>query len=78
MEQLALDIKREEEVDPWEFDNFDWLTGNSDNLILFFAKAMPRLQGMIEKDPQNKERLKKLKADCRKRLDALTTNSQNN
>ena len=69
IEQLTLDIKREEEIpDLWEFDNFDWLTGNPDNLKEFFTEAIPRLEKMIVEYPRYADRYKKLKEDCVKRL----------
>ena len=67
MEQLSFEIKRDEEVDLWDFDNFNWLTGSAENMRIFFTKAIPRLEKMIAEDPQIK-RYVKLKADCVRRL----------
>lgn len=65
MEQLSFNI--EEKIDLWGFENFDWLKGNPENLKVYFTEAIPRLEMMIDKDPQV-ERYGKLKADCIKRL----------
>ena len=74
MEQLSLEIKREQEFteeDSWDFDNFDWLKGDPDSLRIFFAKAIPRLKKLIIEYPRYKDRYKKLLEDCHKRLDQL-------
>lgn len=71
---LGLKIKNETEIDEkdlWNFDNFDWLKGNPDNLIVFFTKAIPRIDRLMIEYPKDKVRLKKLKDDCRRRLKIL-------
>ena len=74
MEQLRFNI--EEKIDLWGFENFDWLKGNSENLKIIFTKAIPRLEKMINENPQI-ERYKKLKADCIKRLKLINENNIN-
>lgn len=70
-QQLTLNIKREEEIseeDLWDFDNFNWLKGNPANLRIFFTEAMPRLNKMMVRYPKDRERLRRLKEDCYRRL----------
>ena len=68
MEQLSFDI--EEKIDLWDFENFDWLKGNSENLRVFFTKTISRLEKIIAENPQI-ERYRKLKADCVRRLNNI-------
>ena len=68
-QQLIFDTEKEE-IDLWDFENFDWLLGSPENLKIFFTKTISRLEKMIAKNPQTKQ-YKKLKADCMKRLKLL-------
>ena len=68
MEQLSFNI--DEKIDLWDFENFDWLKGNSESLKVYFTEATPRLEKMIAENPQV-ERYGKLKADCIKRLNII-------
>ena len=66
--QLSFDL--EEKLDLWDFDNWDWLIGNTDNLRIFFAGTVKRLNELMKKEGK-KERYIKLKIDAEKRLKEL-------
>ena len=82
MKQLTLDLKIKheteiDEIDLWDFDNFDWLKGNRDCLREFFTDAIPRMEKLILENP-GQIRYRKLKIDCRRRLSEIKANCQNN
>ena len=61
MKQLSFDIKRDEEMVKRNYINYDWLTGNPDNLTEFFKKEL----SLVDLKPG-------LKIDAERRLLTLT------
>jgi hypothetical protein len=70
--RFDLDIIKvtKEKLDLWDFENWDWLIGNSDNLRIFFIDTVKRLDELMEKEGK-KQRYIKLKIDAEKRLRGL-------
>lgn len=58
MEQLTLDL--EEKLDLRDFNNWDWLNGNTDNLKIFFAGTVKRLDELMKKEGKYYHKVKKL------------------
>lgn len=49
--QLKFNIKREEIIEKYSFENYDWLKGNPRNLIIFFEEE-------INSNPKDKKLIK--------------------
>lgn len=57
-QQLKFNIKREEIIEKYSFENYDWLTGDPKSLIIFF-------QEKIDSNPEDKKLIKY----CKKRIE---------
>lgn len=62
-EQLKFNIKRNEIIEKYSFENYDWLKGNPRNLIIFFEQE-------INSNPEDKKLIKY----CKKRIEIEKNN----